>query len=502
MRVALATAKGLLLQAFFSVSSRFRLMFAGGLLILGYPPASEPLALLVALVPLLFEANDTSRSFRSRCLGVFVTLTSVGLLKFGWLSGSITYAIGSPPWVGMIVVVSYVLLVSTAYTVALVVPFAGQLPFRNLVAFLLLAGCTVAIPWPLPVSLAHGVVDLPGLAGLAAIGGVAAVDLAVLAINLLLTATLAASLGDGSARLMLAAVPTAGIVAFTLLPPTPPTPLPGPSLRVAILQPDLPIWRHLAAEPKVHLDMQNRVLEMAEGAMAQEPRPDLIVLPEYPSLFAYALKFEDHQRIERFTQSERTPMLLTAFRDVGHQGRTSTAILSEGTGSFQYSDKQMLFPFGEYLPGETLIPGLRRMFPDAGRLVSGKAPQALRIPGKDRPALGISLANTESFGDSRARDLHLLLARYRAIEVGIPILRVSNDGHSGLITPAGRMPHEVRLPPSSVMWRIIEVLPHKVANRNTAAVDGSLRLIVSWASMFILSFIGIKYLNQVWRRIT
>ncbi len=500
--------------------ARLRLPLAAGLLLLAYPPASMPLASLVAIIPLFMEAADAVRSPLARFLRIGFAIAAVGLMKFGWLAFSITHAIGAAPIAAVVVVALYVLMIAASYAAALVLPFAGGVPFPHAAAFLLLAGCTIAIPWPLPVSLAHGVVDLPGLAGLARWGGVAVVDLAVLMTNVLLAAACTAAARHGPARLACVAVLAVGIATLAHVEPRRPPALPGQGLRVAVLQPDLPIWQRLAGDPDLHAEMQERVMAMARQAAAAEPRADLVVLPEYPSLFAYARRFEDQQRIERFSQGHAVPTLLTAFRSLGTERLASTAILSEGNGAFQHTDKQLLFPFGEYLPGESLLPWLRRIFPDAGRLLPGQMSRALLLPGRDwalavlicfddtttsiasrilaalpadRPVLAISLSNTESFGDSRARDLHLLLARYRAIETGIPLLRVSNDGHSGLIMPDGLMPPAARLPPATIAWRIIEVPPHARPDPRAAVVDRTLRLVVAAASLLLLAAMAMRH---------
>jgi len=401
--------------------------------------------------------------------------------------------------------------VAAAYTACFILPQLLRPALRLPATALLVGACTIALPWPLPVSFAHGVLDLPALAGLAGLGGVAAVDLGIVATNMLVAAALTAR-GLGRAALLLGAALLPAAAGWLALPRIAPAPSGAAPLRIAILQPVVPLFRDLVADPALRRAMQDRVLAMMAEAAAATPRPDLIVLPEYPFLFHYLLQPEERARLDSFAATQGIPVLLTAFRGTGG-GRvtSSTAIAGDAAGTF--TDKQLLFPFGEYLPGEGMFPALRRVFPDAGRMTQGEPPRALPLPGtdifiaalmcfddtttriadnvlaalpRDRPAVAISVSNTESFGDDRARDLHLMLARYRAIETGMPLLRVGNDGHSGLVLPNGQVRADA-LPPGERAWRVLDVVPQPPGAGGAARADRLLRLVAGLAALALLA---------------
>lgn len=504
-------ARGALVAQPLSVLSYARMPVAFALLWLGFPPAAVPVAALIFMVPLILEAGDARHRLGRRGVHVFVTCAAVGLTKFWWLGGSLTVSIGAPPLAGMIVVATYVTAVAAAYTACFILPQLLRPVLRLPATALMLATCTIALPWPLPVSFAHGVLDLPALAGLAALGGVAAVDLGIVATNVLVAAALTGPRRRRAALLLGGALLPA-FAGWLALPRPGPPPGDAAPLRIALLQPDVPLFRDLVADPALRAAMQDRVFDMMAEAAAATPRPDLIVLPEYPFLFHYLLQAEERARLDGFAAAHGIPVLLTAFRGTGGGRVTSaTAIAGDPTGTF--TDKQLLFPFGEYLPGEAIFPALRRAFPDAGRMTQGEPPRALPLPGtpvaiaalmcfddtttriaatvlaalpRDRPAVAISVSNTESFGDDRARDLHLRLARYRAIETGMPLLRVGNDGHSGLVLPDGRMRADA-LPPGERAWRVLEVVPQLPGGDGAARADRLLRLLAGLSALGLLA---------------
>lgn len=125
------------------------------------------------------------------------------------------------------------------------------------------------------------------------------------------------------------------------------------------------------------------------------------------------------------------------------------AIDDQGRAVTKY-DKAHLVPFGEYVPFEEYLP--------FGRLVAGRGsfspgpgiatieldgmpsfsplicyevifPGAVALDGK-RPAFLLNITNDAWYGDTAGPHQHLAITRMRAIEEGLPMLRVANTGIS------------------------------------------------------------------------
>jgi apolipoprotein N-acyltransferase len=125
-------------------------------------------------------------------------------------------------------------------------------------------------------------------------------------------------------------------------------------------------------------------------------------------------------------------------------------------------DKNHLVPFGEYLPFQDLMErfGLQQLTKVHGGYIAGnrrraialpRAPKVLPLicyevifPGEigspdDRPGWIVNVTNDAWFGLSPGPYQHLQQARLRAIEEGLPIVRVANSGISAVIDPTGRI---------------------------------------------------------------
>jgi apolipoprotein N-acyltransferase len=133
----------------------------------------------------------------------------------------------------------------------------------------------------------------------------------------------------------------------------------------------------------------------------------------------------------------------------------------------QTYDKHHLVPFGEYIPFWNLISGfniapLQRIgagfTPGAPptRLIVPEAPPAIvlicyeaifpgMVPrGAERPGWIINVTNDAWFGDGSGPHQHFVMARYRAIEDGLPLVRAASGGFSGIIDAHGRVVRSVQ----------------------------------------------------------
>jgi apolipoprotein N-acyltransferase len=128
-------------------------------------------------------------------------------------------------------------------------------------------------------------------------------------------------------------------------------------------------------------------------------------------------------------------------------------------------DKQILMPFGEYLPFATWIPAIKQFSPHSGGFTAGHQARILHVPGvgrlgplicfEDLPAsipramtlagaeILFAIANDAWYGESAAPYEHQALALWRAIENRRYLLRINNTGVTSVIDPLGRVVAEL-----------------------------------------------------------
>ena len=150
---------------------------------------------------------------------------------------------------------------------------------------------------------------------------------------------------------------------------------------------------------------------------------------------------------------------LLATSDLGFYN--SVYLFGEDASQDQRIDKRKLLPFGEYLPLEPVTRVLFQFLNIPGpKLVSAAMeqkllqfkdnriaalicleiayPQIARDATQDANIL-ITVANDTWFGRTAGPHQHFEIARVRALELGIWVLRVGNDGRTAVINPHGEV---------------------------------------------------------------
>ncbi|MFC3118566.1 apolipoprotein N-acyltransferase [Jhaorihella thermophila] len=189
--------------------------------------------------------------------------------------------------------------------------------------------------------------------------------------------------------------------------------------------------------------------------------PDLIVWPE--SAVPVLLE-EAGPAFEAIARAARgVPVAVGIQRTEGARFYNSLAVLDETGAVAGVYDKHHLVPFGEYVPFGDLAArfGLRGLAAQLGNGYSaGPGPRLLRIgalgtalplicyeavfaqdvqAAPERPDFLLQVTNDGWFGTNSGPWQHLAQARMRAIEQGLPMVRVANTGISAMIDPLGRI---------------------------------------------------------------
>jgi apolipoprotein N-acyltransferase len=232
-----------------------------------------------------------------------------------------------------------------------------------------------------------------------------------------------------------------------------------PGVHLRIVQPATP--QPEKYDPRLVLRNWQRLIDLSQAPAPVTP--SLIIWPEAAPPFILARAPQAIADIAQITGDSR--VLLTGEVRVAQDGtRTrfynSFAMFGPHGKLLATADKFHLVPFGEYLPFEDTLHsiGITEIAANTG-FSSGPGPQTFSVPGAPpvgplicyevifpqavtgdpRPSWLVNMTDDSWFGPNTGPMQHLLIARVRAIEEGLPIVRAANTGISGIIDSYGRM---------------------------------------------------------------
>lgn len=135
-------------------------------------------------------------------------------------------------------------------------------------------------------------------------------------------------------------------------------------------------------------------------------------------------------------------------------------------------DKVRLVPFGEYVPFQSLFNMIGLSALAGSSFDHGERSQTIALPGvpafsplicyeiifpgtipvgEERPGWLLNVTNDGWFGLTNGPYQHLGLARFRAIEEGLPVVRSANTGVSAIIDAYGRTVSSLGLDQSGIL---------------------------------------------------
>jgi apolipoprotein N-acyltransferase len=202
---------------------------------------------------------------------------------------------------------------------------------------------------------------------------------------------------------------------------------------------------------------------------AAAPRPDLVIWPE--TAVPYLLDRTPELGPVIAEAAGGATVVLGVQRSEGARFWNSMAVIAPDGAVRAIYDKHHLVPFGEYIPFGDLAsewvgltafaardgnaysagpgPALVDLGSDLGRVLplicyEAVFPQGLRgLPA--RPDWLLQITNDAWFGTLTGPYQHFAQARLRAIEQGLPLVRVANTGISGVIDARGRVRQTIPL---------------------------------------------------------
>ncbi len=239
----------------------------------------------------------------------------------------------------------------------------------------------------------------------------------------------------------------------------------------ALIAPDAPLVRLVQPNAPQHQkwdpDWVNVFFRRQLEATSQPGAPDLTVWPE--TAVAYALPYGERALAE-ISDAANGRAVVFGINSLKDDKRYNSVVALDDQGQIQAQyDKSHLVPFGEYIPFADQMRqfGLRGLADTlGGGFAPGPGPALLELGPLGRalpllcyeavfPNFGralsqdarvmLHLTNDAWFGSFAGPQQHLAIARMRAIERGVPVIRVANTGVSAMIDADGEILGQIPL---------------------------------------------------------
>ena len=451
-------------------------ILSGGLIVLAFPRFNLSILAWFGLIPLFLAIRNTSpRS--SFCLGWIC-----GLVYFGgtlyWLIRAMTLYGHVSIWQSALIA-----LALTAYLSLYIGTFAALWNWLQLRIFLpdlliaplvwtslefLRAHLLTGFPWS---TLGYSQYLHIHLIQFADIAGVYGVSFLIVFVNAGLTTLLQHLMTEKKGRKKIWAYPTAHILlacgvmlilieGYGIYKLHDKQTEANETICLGLIQGNIP------QEEKWDKDLQDKIYGIYQSLTLQaaQQKPKLIIWPESSTPFINEQKGEYLADISPLAQAAQVPMIVGSPRleQKGNQIllKNSAFFLSKKGKILDYYDKIHLVPFGEYLPLRKILALLGSVVNEVGEFSPGYNytnfkldtwhfglvicyeiifPSLFRKFIRSKTDFMINITNDAWYGRSSAPYQHFSMAVFRAIENGVPIVRVANTGISGIIDPMGRI---------------------------------------------------------------
>jgi apolipoprotein N-acyltransferase len=313
--------------------------------------------------------------------------------------------------------------------------------------------CWFPVPFPWLV-LGTALRKFPFSSSLYQVAGVYGASWWVVAVNVMVFGLATGRAGERrKAGLALAVFLAVPVMSYPLL-----TGGPAQKFRVAVVQGNFA--QEVKWDESRYEETLNTYLSLTDSAV--EDGAGIVVWPETAIPSYYQAEPEVRDRLKSFTSSRNVHLV---FGNPGYEIKGREILLYNRVyhlspdGTEEYYDKNVLVPFGEYVPLADLLPFIDKMVPGEGEFARGtwEGPFHTSLPSGALVCYEIafpSLARREVSGGSRmlvnvTNDAwfgrtwgpfqHLAAAAVRAMENRVPVLRAANTGISAIIDDRGRI---------------------------------------------------------------
>jgi len=241
-----------------------------------------------------------------------------------------------------------------------------------------------------------------------------------------------------------------------------------PEVRLRLVQPNI--------DQKLKWDRQHRQKNFNEQLRMSAappppgaPSPSHVIWAETAATYFIANEANPRKAIARVTP--KGGLIITGAprttlnKEPVYRVWNSLSAIDEEARVVGTYDKSHLVPFGEYMPFRGVL-GFDKLTAGATDFSAGPGPLTLRLKGlppvaplicyevifpgrvldkRDRPQWLLNLTNDGWYGISAGPYQHFAAARLRAVEEGLPLVRVANTGISGVIDGYGRVVSKLEL---------------------------------------------------------
>ncbi|MSO84403.1 MAG: apolipoprotein N-acyltransferase [Rhodospirillales bacterium] len=234
-------------------------------------------------------------------------------------------------------------------------------------------------------------------------------------------------------------------------------------VRLRLVQPAIP--QNLKWSPDARAGHVVKQVEMSRTPSPSPPSPTHVIWAE--TAVPFYLERDANLRAFIATAVPAGGALITGAPRASEPGAdpfrvwNSLHVLNPSGAIVATYDKAHLVPFGEYVPLRAWVPGwIAKITHGEVDFSSGPGPVALPIPGAppasplicyeaifegrvvpkgERPGWLLNLTNDAWYGMSPGPYQHFAQARLRAVEEGLPLVRVANNGISAIVDSLGRV---------------------------------------------------------------
>jgi apolipoprotein N-acyltransferase len=296
-------------------------------------------------------------------------------------------------------------------------------------------------------------------------------------------------------------------------------PEPDASLTALLVQGNIGNAEKLSAElgNAYQDEILTRYLKLTDKGVAASPAPiDFAIWPEtaYPSFLGADLRSDPHgARLKQYLSDRRLALITGAYGfDRSSRMMTNSLFVLDRKGETigPHYSKSILLAFGEYIPGESLVPWIRDWLPPTGQFARGNGPTTLLQLDGYRigpqicyeslfPAFTRSLAelgaqfivnatNDSWYGSWQEPHQHLYMTLARGVEFRRPVLRATNTGISTVSLASGDL---LERSPIHQDWAGVYRVPYRKSPPATVYQTGFYVVpVLLWVSLIGLLTLG------------